>query len=95
MSEGLRKPAEVFHVSEFIREEMEARGWDRDRLASEMTPGASRREWGITRLTLDFLFESRGKKMFIGKKTANQLALAFGTSPELWANLDDAWRKAQ
>jgi hypothetical protein len=47
-----RTPAEAFHPSEFITEEMEARGWDRDELARRMGGG-----FAVTRLALDLYLD--------------------------------------
>lgn len=90
MSKTSPIPAEVFHVSEFIVEEMEARGWDRDRLAQEMGG-----DFGVSRYVVDLILELRRKDMHLGDKTCAKLARAFGTSAEFWFNLDDAWRSAQ
>ena len=47
-----RTPAEVFHPSVFIEDELKARGWTRDMLAMRMGP-----EFGIHRLSLDFYLD--------------------------------------
>lgn len=81
-------PAEVFHPSEYITEEIEARGWTLDRLAHEMGG-----DYGITRLALDLYIEVGPTEpaLRIGQHTADQLAKAFGTSADLWTNLEAAW----
>lgn len=82
-----RTPAEAFHPSVFIAEELEARGWSLDDLALRM-PG----DFGINRCALDFYMtigaETPGLR--IGE-SASALAAAFGVSPELFANLERAW----
>lgn len=81
-------PAEVFHPSVFILEEMDERGWDRDMVAMRMSP-----EFGKNRLTLDLYLDLGPEKtnMRLGEKTTTALARAFGTSAEFWTNLEAAW----
>ena len=80
-----------FHPSEFIQDELDARGWDRDELAIRM--GGNFAE---TRAGLEFYMEigATTPQMFMGEDTARQLANAFGTSYRLWLNLERAWRSA-
>lgn len=91
-----RIPAEVFPVRDFIKEEMEARAWTMDDLIDHM-PG----DQNVNRLTLDLIFaipefdEDIRKASRIGEKTASDLAHAFGTSKELWLNLEAVWVKQQ
>lgn len=87
--------AEVFHISEYIEDEMAARGWDRDELATRMLPvdkidPLDKRAWGITRLALDLLMEVRTTHAILGKQ-ADELAKAFGISAEFWHNCHNAW----
>lgn len=79
----------VPHPSEFIAEEMAARGWSRDRLAIEMGGDAA-----INRLTLDLYFDLGPDKtnMRLGR-SADDLARAFGVSPDFFRNLEKAWLK--
>ena len=88
-----RLPAEVFHPSVFLIEEMEERGWDRDRLATEMMGLSDKLDWGVTRVSLDFYFEvGPGEPgLRIVDVTAEAFARAFGTSKEFWINLEAAW----
>ena len=73
MSEG-RKSAETFHPAEFIRDEMKARGWANKDLAIALD---CRDEYAEHILA--------GKK--ITGRDAHQLARAFGTSVDVWVNL--------
>ncbi len=88
-------PAEVFSVCVFVKEEMEARGWTLEDLINHM-PGNQ----DVNRLTLDIMFatpefdDDIRKDMRLGEQTAIDLAQAFGTSKELWMNLDAAWATA-
>mgnify|MGYP003395328104 CR=1 FL=1 len=79
MSED-RIPAEIFHPSEFIIEEMAARGWTSLDLSS---------------MAVMPLTELQG--ILAGGPLlahhAERLAVAFGTSPQLWANLWMAYKK--
>jgi hypothetical protein len=81
-----------FHSSVYVAEEMEARGWDRDRLALEMV-GGDRERYGVTRLALDFFFEigPTDPHCQTGPEMCAQLATAFGVSTELFVNLEKAW----
>jgi HTH-type transcriptional regulator/antitoxin HigA len=83
-----RIPAEVFHPSEYIVEELEARGWTRDRLATEMRG----EDWGTDRLAIDLYLEigptNPGCRL---GAMADDLARVFGTSAELWRNLEASW----
>jgi HTH-type transcriptional regulator/antitoxin HigA len=73
-------PAEVFPPGEFIREELEARGLTQEELAEIMGRPAK----AVSQII-------RGKKQ-ITPPTAKELASAFGTSPEMWLNLETAYR---
>jgi plasmid maintenance system antidote protein VapI len=82
-------PALAYHPSEFIVEEMEARGWSRWDLAKRM--GGDR---ATNRLALDLYIETgpTAPGLLIGGVTARQLGKAFGVSPKLFLNLEAAWR---
>jgi HTH-type transcriptional regulator/antitoxin HigA len=82
-STNFRVPAEVFPPGEFIREELEARGWTQGDLAQIM----ARPERLVSELIT-------GKKQ-ITPETARGLAQAFGDNdPLYWMNLDSAYRLA-
>jgi HTH-type transcriptional regulator/antitoxin HigA len=72
-------PAEVFHPGEFIREELDARGWTQDDLAAIIG-----RPIQVVNLIIN------GKKE-ITPRTALELAAAFGSSAEIWMNLQSAY----
>lgn len=79
-----RIPAEVFPPGEFIREELEARGWTQGDLAQIMDRPL--------RLVNELV---AGKKQ-ITPDTARGLASAFGDDdPLYWMNLDSTYRLAQ
>ena len=78
-----RIPAEVFPPGDFVREELEARGWTQEVLAEVMgRPG---------RLISEIIAGKRA----ITPETARGLAAAFGTDATFWANLDAAYRVKQ
>lgn len=77
------KPAEAFAPGEFVREELEARGWTQSDLA---------RVLGRPLQTVNLIIN--GKKA-ITAETAKALGLAFGTRPELWLNLESAYQLAR
>jgi HTH-type transcriptional regulator/antitoxin HigA len=78
-----RKPAEVFPPGEFIRDELEARGWTQSDLAKIM---------GRPLSAINLIISS---KKSITPETAIGLAGAFGTSPEMWLNLESAYQLSQ
>ncbi len=72
--------AQVFPPGDFIREEIEARGWSQADLARI-----------IGRPTQAVNMIINGKKE-ITPQTAVELAEAFGTSAQLWLNLETSYR---
>jgi HTH-type transcriptional regulator/antitoxin HigA len=77
-------PAEVFPAGEFIREELEARGWTQGDLAQIMDRPL--------RLVNELI---AGKKQ-VTLETARGLSRAFGDNdPLYWINLDAAYRLQQ
>ena len=97
-----RKVAEAFPVCEYVFEEMQARGWSLDRLAKEMTGPVTddiekwKHDWGINRLVLDFMVAQpeiydEQHKIRLGADMAELLGKAFGVSPQLFLNLEEAW----
>jgi plasmid maintenance system antidote protein VapI len=97
LSENLkkaRKPAECFHPSVFIKEEMEARGWSMDDLALRMAEGDVRK-FGVERLALDIYFEvgPTEPNLIIGDDSARMLAAVFDVNPEFFLNLQKSWRE--
>ena len=71
---------ELFLPGEFIRDELEARNWTQEDLSEIL---------GRPLRTVNQIIA--GKKA-ITPQTAQELAAAFGTSPELWLNLESAYR---
>src|SRR5690606_9676154 len=76
-------PAEVFPPGEFLKEEMDARGWTQQDLADIL--GRPHR----------LVNEIIAGKRAITPETATGLAEAFGTSAAYWLNLESAWQLHQ
>jgi len=76
----MAQPVEVFPPGDFIREELEERGWTQGDLASIM----GRPVETINRIVTG--------KLTITPETARGVAAAFGTSAELWLNLEAAYQ---
>ncbi len=75
-----QKIAEAFPPGEYIEDELEARGWKQSDLA--MILGRSRPK--VNELI-------KGKRA-ITLRTAKELAAAFGTSAQVWLNLETQWQ---
>lgn len=73
-------PAEVFPPGEFIREELDARGWTQADLAD------------IMHRPLPTINQLVAGKKAITAETALGLSEAFGTSADFWLNLESAYR---
>ena len=78
-----RTPAEVFGPGEFIRDELEERGWTQSDLATILDRPLS----AVNQII-------NGKKS-ITPDTARELAEAFDTSAELWLNLEASYRLSE
>lgn len=75
-----RIPAEVFPPGEFIRDELDARGWTQADLALIL----GRPSKAVSEILL--------AKRAITPDTAHGLGEAFGTDPQFWMNLESAYR---
>ncbi|MBI3940284.1 MAG: ImmA/IrrE family metallo-endopeptidase [Acidobacteria bacterium] len=75
-----RTTAETFPPGEFIRDELEARGWSQDDLAQILG-----RQISVVNALI------KGKRT-ISPDLASDLGAAFGTSAELWMNLETAYQ---
>lgn len=78
-----RVPAEVFPPGEFIREELEARGWTQEDLAKIL---------GFTKARVNEVIVGRRR---LTDETALALGEAFGTGASFWMNLETAYRLQQ
>lgn len=88
----VRTPAEVFPPSEFLRDEMQARGMTGEEDLEQFLFSA-----GCTPVEVFacLLVLHDDKDLVLDAHTAGSLSKAFGTSPEYWMNLDRAWRGKQ
>ncbi|MGD9893927.1 MAG: HigA family addiction module antitoxin [Dehalococcoidia bacterium] len=77
---AMRRPAEVFPPGDFLREELEERGWTQTDLAEILG-----RPYRVVN-------EIIAGKRRISPETAKGLAAALGTSPEFWLNLEAAYQ---
>jgi hypothetical protein len=77
------------HPSEFIAEEMEARGWDRWELARRMGG-----DYRMRRLEIDLYFEVGPGERNLRIGDGEDFARAFGVSAEFFRNLEAAWLKS-
>jgi hypothetical protein len=86
------RPIPTPHPSEVIVEEIEARGWSRDDLATAMM-AADDDNWGLHRLSVDLYLECGpdDPHLLMGSDGAEGFARAFGTSVDLWRNLERQW----
>src|SRR5690348_1862141 len=75
-----RVAAEVFPPGEFIKEELDARGWSQADLAEILD---------VTDSVVSALIN--GKKA-VTPELAKGLGAAFGTSAQLWMNLESSYR---
>jgi len=75
-----RIPVEVFPPGEFLKDELEAREWSQSDLAAVL--GRDER----------LVSEIISGKRAITPETARGLASAFGTTPNLWMNLESTYR---
>lgn len=78
-----QRVAQTFPPGEFLRDELEARDWTQRDLATVL---------GRPLQTINQIINARKR---ITPETAVELAAALGTSPELWLNLEAAYRLAQ
>jgi len=80
-----RVQAEAFPPGEYIQDELDARGWTQQRLAKKS---------GLPETTIERII--RAEKT-VTLADARGLSRAFGTSAEIWVNLQkiyNDWRKA-
>ena len=75
-----RPIAEAFPPGEYMMDELTARGWSQRQLAEAL----GRSEPKVSEII-------NGRRA-ITTRTAKELAAAFGTSAEVWLNLETRWR---
>lgn len=80
----------------YIQEELDARGWTVADVANQITTDPH--EWSEWHLTVELLIAFSDEKIIVDESTADALGKAFGTSPQLFINLNDnyqRWRAAK
>jgi HTH-type transcriptional regulator / antitoxin HigA len=80
MSNTRQKHAEAFPPAEFIKDELEARGWSQGTFAKIL---------GRPLQAVNMIIN--GKKA-ITAQTAAEIGAAFGTSATFWMNVETAWQ---
>lgn len=80
--------AVMVHPIVFIDEELSARGWTRRDLAERMRGDASMNE-----LALEF-YALQETNLVLALEDAKSIAVAFGTNPDFFINLEKSWREA-
>lgn len=83
-------PAEVFHLAEYLSDEMIERGWTSQDVAMRMANG---REYGINMFCLELVLAVDDDDLRIDDETFAGLAAAFDVSEALFRNLDANWRR--
>ena len=81
-----RVVAEVFSPGEFIRDEMEARGWSIDYVHAMLGLDP------VRCCAFDLAAFVDDKELVLDQATADDLAMLFGTSAGYWLNVDGVWR---
>jgi HTH-type transcriptional regulator / antitoxin HigA len=80
MAKATILPAEVFQPGEYLRDELQARGWTQGNFAR------------IIGRPVQVVNEIVNGKKRITVETAKAIGLALGTGPELWLNLENTYR---
>ena len=89
-----RIPAEVFHPSVFIREEMNERGYSLKDVVFRMRRYESESDWATQCLAVEkyMVCGPLDKNIVLGPM-AEEFAAAFGVNSELFTNLEKSWRQ--
>lgn len=88
-------PAEVFHLTEFLADEMEARYWTRSMLAMLLLVERNQDSMSKIMLELALWFEvgPERKDILFTEKFAEELGHIFGVDPQTFRNLHASWMK--
>lgn len=81
-------PAEVFHPSELIQDELAARCWDKFDLAARMGGDPHH---NVLMLDIYFIVGPTRRNCRIGDVMAHQLGVALDVSHQFFLNLEAAW----
>ena len=80
--------AEVFPVGEFIRDELEARDWSVNEMASRMDGDPT-----VNACVIQNLIDV--PDTYLEPETAEQIGAAFGTSTAIWCRINETYRKVK
>ena len=83
-----RVPAEMFHPSVFILDEIKARGWTLDDLAIRMGG-----DFRVNRIALDLYVHLGPDDPDLLLGDGEDFARAFGGDATYWCNLESGWRQ--
>lgn len=86
-----REPAQVFHLAEFLSDEIEAREWTTTDVAIRM--GGTEDEVARNLLVIDLIMCVHKDGLLISDKSFSGLARAFDISEQFFRNLDAQWRR--
>ncbi len=78
-----------FPPGEFIKDELNARGWTTRDLAERMGGDIDRNHCCV-----DLLVYAPAKGMMLDAETSRQLGRAFGVSDKFFAKLDEQWQQS-
>lgn len=80
-------PAEVFHPSELLKEELEARGWSIGDLARNMDG-----DYGVNYVALEFYLDLGPEEVGLRMNSmAVDISKALGVDPDFFSNLERSW----
>ena len=85
-----RVPAQVFHIAEYLCEEILARGWTTADVGRRMKTSRSAE---VDILIVDMLLCVHEDGLLLDDETCDGLGRAFGVNPTFFRNLDTIWRK--
>ena len=88
MDTAKRISAESFHLSTIIQDELEARKWSLNDLASRM---GEESEYGLNALTLYFVWSIHDSSCKVGDETLKKMAVALGLDFQYLKNLENSW----
>ncbi len=81
----------TFHPAEFIEEELTFRGWEISDFVAEFV---DYRDYKNMLCATQLYLSSRDPGVLLDDKMAEGFSRAFGVSPNLFKNLDKAWRES-
>lgn len=78
-----------FHVGEFLKDEMDARGWTAEDVARRMGGDDPR----VDLLCVELTIHVDDPGLLLDETTSEKLGRAFGVSPKFFSRLDQAYRQ--